>query len=178
MTKIQCIYGGASAASDGFPQMRDKMLQMLFELLSWSGLGAHDMQTHAYACPGMLLTKNMPWSRFSMLICMPVETIHAQAISSTATMSQGLHTAKYAGLDLRMKSRCRLSGSGPYYLLVIVVFHLLIHYPPLSTNGVRLLVCKLSKSQKMACEVDTSQISIHTRGVPIMASTNQSSPVG
>ena len=57
MTKIQSNYGGASAASDGFPQMRDKMLQMLFELLSRSGLGAHDMQTHAYACPGMLLTK-------------------------------------------------------------------------------------------------------------------------
>ena len=101
----------------------------------------------------------MPWSKICMLICMPVETILTQAISSTTTMSQGLRTAKYAGLDLRMKSRCRLSGSGPSYLLVVVVFH----HPPLCTNGVRLLACKLRESQTLACKVDTSQTSIHKR---------------
>ena len=128
------------------------------------------MQSHALACYRRKHTKIMPWisvsrliEQVSMLICMPVETNHTQARSFTATMSQSLRTAIYAGLDLRMKIRCRLSGSGPWNLLVMVVFHFLCHYPPLFTNGVRHLLCNPRESQTLACEVDTSQTSIHKR---------------
>ncbi len=132
---------------------------------------------HAYACSSMTChatNESIPklclgsqyqgsLSKFNMLIRMPVETNHAQACSFTATMSQSLCTAIYAGLDLRMNIRCRLSGSGPWDLLVIVVFRLLCHYAPLFTNGVRHLLCKLRESQTLACEVNTCQTSIHKR---------------
>ena len=127
---------------------------------------------HAYACsslPWHALDESIPKpcigsqyqgqeSKFSML------TRYAcrRARFLTYTMSRSLRTAKYAGLDLRMKIRFRLSWSVPWYLLVIVGFHLL-HYPSLFTNGGRYLVHILRESQTLACEVGTCHTSIHKR---------------